>query len=277
MKKVLFFFIFLSFIFAQDETVTEGWKSSGVAGINLSQIALSNWSQGGQNSLAFNITGNFNFTYISNPWKLDNTLKIAIGKTKLGSENFKTTDNEIFQETVLSRDFGWCVNPYVGNSIRTVIANGYSYENNQSTKIAAFFDPGYVTQSFGFTYDKLKGFKTRLGIAFQETFTNKFRNYSDDPETTPEIERFKFETGMESVTEGQVTLDDNLLFDTQLRLFTRFDQIDVWDVRWDNTLTAKVNNYINVNFNVLVIYEKSQSPKTQLKEALQLGITYTLF
>ncbi len=277
MKKFLLLFIFLSFIFAQDEPVTEGWKSSGVAGINLSQIALSNWSQGGQNSLAFNITGNFSFSYISNPWKLDNTLKIAFGKTKLGSENFKTTDNEIFQESVLSRDFGWFVNPYVGNSIRTVIANGYSYENNQSTKIAAFFDPGYITQSLGFTYDKLKGFKTRLGVALQETFTNKFRNYSDDPETTPEIENFKFETGMESVTEGQVTLDDNLLFDTQLRLFTRFDALDVWDVRWDNILTAKVNSYINVNFNVLIIYEKSQSPKTQLKEALQLGITYTLF
>jgi hypothetical protein len=47
--------------------------------------------------------------------------------------------------------------------------------------------------------------------------------------------------------------------------------------RRDNTLTAKVNNYINVNFNFLLIREIGQTRKTQLKEALQLGLTYNLF
>jgi len=32
-----------------------------------------------------------------------------------------------------------------------------------------------------------------------------------------------------------------------------------------------------VNFGVLVLYEKDQSPKTQVKEALQVGFTYNLF
>ncbi|MGE5812503.1 MAG: hypothetical protein ACM339_13430 [Ignavibacteria bacterium] len=47
--------------------------------------------------------------------------------------------------------------------------------------------------------------------------------------------------------------------------------------RRDNTLTAKVNNYINVNFNFLLIREIGQTRKTQLKEALQLVLTYNLF
>ena len=67
-----------------------------------------------------------------------------------------------------------------------------------------------------------------------------------------------------------------MLLNTKLRLFTRFNMLDVWDVRWDNTITAKVNDFVNVNLNVLIIYEKSQSLRTQIKEALQLGFTYTI-
>ena len=72
-------------------------------------------------------------------------------------------------------------------------------------------------------------------------------------------------------------MEENVLFGTKLRLFSRFNELDVWDVRWDNLITAQISKYFNVNFNVLLIYEKIQSPKTQIKEALQLGITYSLF
>jgi hypothetical protein len=64
---------------------------------------------------------------------------------------------------------------------------------------------------------------------------------------------------------------------TNLRLFGRFEEISVWDVRWDNLLVAKINDYFNVNFNLLLVYDVDQSLKTQIKEALQLGISYRLF
>jgi len=60
-------------------------------------------------------------------------------------------------------------------------------------------------------------------------------------------------------------------------LFGRFEDMSVWDVRWDNTVTAKINDYFNVNINVLLIYDVDETLKTQLKEALQLGISYSLF
>jgi hypothetical protein len=101
--------------------------------------------------------------------------------------------------------------------------------------------------------------------------------YSDDPETLDEVEKFKFETGLESVTGAKYNFMENMQYSSFLRLFTRFDMIDVWDVRWDNTITAKVNDYINVNIAVVLIHEISQTRKTQLKEALQIGVVYALF
>lgn len=280
MKKILIAFILFTSItmFAQpDSLLHQGWNPSGVTGLNLSQVAFSNWSQGGENALAFSLFGNFGAIYFDKPWRLDNNLKLTFGRTKLGDNDYRTTDNEFYLENVLSYDLGWAVSPYISNTVRTVLANGFQYDADTSYQITAFFDPGYVTQSIGFTYNKSENIKTRLGLAFQETFTNKFKKYSDDPETPNEIEDFKFETGIESVTEGQIELAQNLLAQSKLRLFTRFDALDVWDVYWDNTIIAKINKYVNVNLNVLLIYEKSQSPKTQVKEALQLGLTYNLF
>ena len=68
-----------------------------------------------------------------------------------------------------------------------------------------------------------------------------------------------------------------MLYYSFLRLFSRFNSLDVWDVRWDNSITAKVNEYINVNFNVSVVHEISQTRKTQLRESLMLGLSYSLF
>jgi len=252
------------------------WTYSGVSGLNISQIALENWTQGGDNALAFTLLGNFGAKYADTPWTFNNTLKLAFGRTKLGTDDFRTNDNEFYLESILSRSFGWAVDPYVSNTVRTVISKGFDYKVVPALQTSQFFDPGYITQSIGFIYNKVPNITTRLGIGFLETITNKFTKYSDDPKTT-EVEKFKLDTGIESVTEGSFKIEENILFDSQLRLFSRFNELDVWDVRWDNLLTAQISKYLNVNFNVLLIYEKKQSPKTQLKEALQLGITYTLF
>jgi len=260
----------------KDSVITDKWIPTVVLGLNISQIALSNWTQGGENSVSWTFITNAGLSYPGKEWAFRNNLKLAYGRTKLGSEDFRTNDNELYLESVLSKKVGWVVDPYLSNTLRTALTAGYSYDSVPPVKIANFFDPGYITQSIGFTYDRLKGFNTRLGIAIQEVFTNKHTHYSDDTETQ-EIEKFKLETGMETVTNGEYSFAENMLAKSTLRLFTRFESLDVWDVRWDNVITAKVNNFLNVNFTLLLIYEKQQSVKTQLKESLQLGFTYTLF
>lgn len=78
------------------------------------------------------------------------------------------------------------------------------------------------------------------------------------------------------MTDAKVTVAENIVWQSKLRLFSRFETIDVWDVRWDNTITASVNSWLNLNFSYILIYEKAQSIKTQTKEALQIGIAYKI-
>ena len=285
MKKALILLFLLSALIAKAQTDTEKpktdsikphWIPKGVAGFNMSQLALSNWSQGGENNITWNVFGDFGLRYVDSNWKFDNNLLAMFGMSKTGDRGFRNNDNEFNFETVLSYKFGWVVDPFFSNSVRTVIANGYSYNDTAAIQKSAFWDPGYITQSLGFIYGKKDAFTTRLGFACQETFTKRFTNYTDDPNTT-QIEKFRFDTGIESVTEARYKLDDNLLHSTSLRLFSRFNSLDVWDVRWDNSITARISKLLNVNFNLLVIYEKQQSLRTQVKEGLQVGIAYNLF
>ncbi|MFC2085531.1 DUF3078 domain-containing protein, partial [Bacteroidota bacterium] len=252
------------------------WHTSLIGALNLSQISFENWSQGGENTLTFTLTGELNLTYKSNSWNFKNYLKTSFGKAKIGDDDIRQTDNEVYLEDVLSYNVGWAVDPYISNTVRTAITEGFDYGKTPALKITDFFDPGYISQSLGFSYNSSEIIQTRMGLAFQETFTDELKNYSDDPETKDEVEDFRFETGIESVTDAKFNVDENLIYTSKLRLFTRFENLDIWDVRWDNIMTAKVNSWLSVNLNVILIHEISQTRKTQLKEALQVGIIYTI-
>lgn len=278
MKKffVLILFSFTTLFAQTPDSLKNKWIPSLVTGLGLNQVAFTNWVKGGENSIAWTLFGDFKLNRESDTWSFKNQIKAAYGRAKIGSDVYKTTDNDFYMEDVAIYNVGWAVSPFFSNSIRTQVAKGYDYKVAGSPNISDFFDPGYITQTIGFTYDKYPSVITRLGLAFQEVITNKFTQYSDDPETLNEIEKFKFETGIESVTDVNLTLDTNLLYTSKLRLFSRFESLDVWDVRWDNTITAKVNSWLNVNFTYLAVYEKAQSPFTQTKQTLQIGIVYTL-
>lgn len=254
----------------------KGWTPLGTIGLGLNQVALSNWVRGGENLISVTGNSDFDAIYFGYPWLLKNNLSVSIGSTKSGTGNFQTNDNAALLENVLIYKIGKTLDPYVSNEIRTGVLNGYDYNIDPIVQSSAFFDPGYITQSIGLIYDK-PNISTRLGVAFQETFANKFRQYTDDINTTDKSEAFKFQTGVESVTDANFAVAENLFFNTRLRLFSAFNQLDVWDVGWDNTLTAVINNFMNVSIDALLVYEKSQTPKTQFKEGLQLGINYNVF
>jgi hypothetical protein len=267
--------IYSSALTQQKEEIPDGWTPTSEMALNISQIAFSNWSQGGQNSLTWAFLSSNGLGYRAGTWIKRTNLKLSYGRTKISGEESRVNDNEFFLETVVSKDIGWVVDPYFSNNVRTPIAPGYDYAVTPSVQIVGFFDPGYVTQSIGFTYGGIPGLQIRAGFAVQEIFTNRFRSFTDDPET-PEIEAFKVETGIETVTEANYNLGEQFAYKSNLRLFGRFEEIDVWDVRWDNLFTAKINDFLNVNFNVLLLYDIKQTRRTQLKEALQLGIYYKL-
>ena len=256
------------------------WTPIGTVGLNVSQMAFSDWAQGGDALFAWSLSGNFGIVYNDSIWRFGNNLKMAYGITKTGqngNSQTKINDNEIYFESILSYNMGWAADPYISNTFRSVIDQGFDYKKTPKEQISGFLDPGYFTQSIGFTYNRLGWMSSRLGFGFQEVLADSFAfKYTDNPNSA-NFEKFKFDTGIESVIESKFLIDSNITYSGMLRLFSKFDQLDVWDIRNDNTITAKINKYFNVNLNVLILYERKMSLRTQIKEALQLGVAYNLF
>jgi hypothetical protein len=244
-------------------------------------VSLQDWTQGGENTLAWAFQTNGLFAYKHSDWVWNNTLKVTYGQTKLGDADYQKSEDEFFWESLYSRNIGWKLDPYVANQVRTQLAPGYKTVRNEQTGLdeklqtSGLWDPGYLIQSAGFTYTEGEEFFTRAGIAFKETFSPNY-GFADDARTVSEVETFHFQTGLESATGVKLNVMQNILYTSQLNLFSAFDQLDVWDVRWDNSMSAKVNSYVNVSLNLLLVHDISQTRRTQIKEALTLGLRYTL-
>jgi hypothetical protein len=282
--KSLFAFTFLFLIaaassFAQTDSasVPPEWKHTVVAGLTMTQVSYTDWTQGGENALAYTITidGKSEQDLVKTNWS--NSYKLAYGQARLGSKGLRKTDDKIDLESVLTYKIATYVNPYISATFKSQFDDGFKYDDVANSKVqtSSSLDPIYMTQAAGFGYEPITQVKTRLGMALREVLSKKFA-YADDPKTTDKIETSKVEGGLESVTDVEWKLDDNLLFTSKLELFAPFNSIDVVVVRMDNTIAAKVNKYISVGLNVQLINDQSVTPRTQVKEALAMGLTYTI-
>ena len=281
MKKILltiFLLISISIISGNDiDSTLNKWNPLLITSLNMSQVTFSNWAKGGESSYSYVFKIDWVMNYKAADWSFNNQFKGGLGHSKTGSEESNITANSMFNETVL-KGFGFIFKPYISNIIRTPITNGFDYKKDPKQHIVSFFDPGYVTQSIGLAYKKTSIFQSRLGLAFEESFADKFATrYTDDSQTPNEVETFKFETGIESVSDIKYEVFENVLYKGKLRLFSGFERLDIWDIAMDNSLTAKVNSWLNVNVTYLVIHKISESVKTQTQEAIQVGVVYSFF
>ncbi len=281
MRRFLLFFaiglVGVSLGLAQDEaaeTPEYGWKNKAVGSLNLTQTSFDNWSQGGENSLAWQLNFNARFENNQEKYNWSNSLKLTYGMVKSGSEESKKSVDEIKLESVLNFNANWFVRPYGAVNAETQFTKGYDYGRDPKVEISDFLDPGYFRESIGLEYSHQDNFKTRVGASSKQTVTRNFFSYSDDPTTTA-IEKLRLEFGVESVTDISQKLGENLLLVSKLELFSNLKSFQEIDVNWDNVLIAKVAKYVEVNFNFKLFYDRDISLKRQLKQALSMGLTYS--
>jgi hypothetical protein len=259
------------------QTIDTTWKHTLVAGIAATQVSFSDWAQGGENALSWSLTVDGTSEMRAPLWNWVNNYKFAYGQTKLGGKAVRKSDDKIDLESVLSYRTGWTVNPYAAATLKSQFTTGYTFDAaDNRTAVSDFFDPAYLTQSIGGEYKPAEWIKTRLGVALREVITHNYTQYADD-KTTPAVEKTKTEGGLESVTDIQAKLDDNLLFTSHLELFDPFNHLDQIVVRSDNQLTAKISRYVVVTLNLVLVNDVQITPRTQVKQTLALGINYSVF
>lgn len=247
----------------------EGWKKPVITGgVNISQNGFYNWVSGGENSLAWMASIDASADYVGKI-KWQNKLKLKYGQVQTASSGTRKSDDELKLETIGEYNTGVLLNPYLGVLAQSQMMPGYDYTSGK-TEISKFMDPGYIKESAGVALSIDKVLIFRAGIALKQTYADAHAlRYGVDP-----VQKLKNETGLDLDFEVDAKLMENLLFKSISDTFTNFRSFDAIDIKIDNTLTAKINELINVNFNFVIMYDRDLSKGVQAKETLSLGITY---
>ncbi len=283
----------------QSTDTTMGWKKGGLFSANLAQTSLTNWAAGGEGSISVNglLSVFANLKKGKSVW--DNSLDLGYGLMKQGSESFRKTDDKIDFLSKYGREA--FKNFYYAAllNFKTQMTPGWNYDTDPKEKISDLFAPAYLLVAMGLDYKPNAYFS-----AFIAPLTGKFTFVTDDALS---------DAGAFGVTPGETTKSElggyirsiftkndfkgefmkNISFTTKIDLFSNYlENPQNIDVNWETLLGMKVNNYITVSFNTLLIYDdnikvafdkndngeieagEAVGSKVQFKEILGVGFSY---
>jgi len=286
----------------QKTDTLEGWKTGGVFSLNFSQVSLTNWSAGGDNSISLNgITNVFaNYKKGNSTW--DNTLDLAYGLMKQGKEGVRKTNDRIdLMSKYGQRAYkNWYYAALV--NMRTQMAPGFNYPDD-STVISNFMAPGYVLGALGMDYKPNDNFNVFISpVTMRMTIVNDTRladagafgvdkaEFDDMGKLLSHGKKTRAEYGGYLRSLWKVDIMENIKLVSKLDLFSNYgEHPERIDVNWEVLIALKVNEYISATVSTHLVYDHdidiavdnngdgiidAVGPRTQFKEVLGIGLTY---
>ncbi len=273
---------------AQQDTV---WRKGGLLALNFSQVSLTNWTGGGQNSVAGNAIVNYfaNYKRGKNVW--DNTIDLGYGLLMQGKNGkLIKSDDKIDLSSKCGREAAkhWYYSALL--NFRSQFTTGYSYPND-SVPISKFFAPAYVLFALGMDYKPNPDFSLFLSPATvrfifvnDKALSNKGAYGVDTGKT------LRTEVGAYLKATYKKDLNKNVNLQTSLDLFSNYlDKPQNIDVNWQMLLSLKVSKFISASLSTQLIYDDNTKitfyksdgktidhigPGTQFKEVIGIGFAY---
>lgn len=298
MKKyicVLFAVSFLSInqAFSQADTVGN-WAREAVFQLNFSQVALSNWQGGGQNTIAGAGFAKFFLSNFGEKYVWENRLDLGYGLFRQGeSDLLQKSDDMLKFLSKYSRQLSGDWNYAALADFNTFIMPGYNYREDSVTKelyeaelLSKFMAPAYLITSAGFEYrpdEKLSVFIAPL--SGKTTFVmhdslSRVGAFGVDPG-----ERIRAELGVNVKNLLKFNLMKNVQFESDANFFANYKTLEQIDINWIAGLILTANKYFNAKVGTHLIYDQDVAisredgtvgPAVQFKEAISIGIQYKL-
>ncbi|MEE4198637.1 MAG: DUF3078 domain-containing protein [Bacteroidales bacterium] len=291
MKKILFTVPLILFcagiLNAQETTDTlKNWKFSGVSSINFSQVSLTNWAAGGDNSYAFNGLLNLVLDYSKDKNDWSNTLDLGYGIQKQGEQEIRKTDDNIDFTSKYGRKISESFFISALLNFKTQMDEGKKYDQDTSWVISRFFAPAYLQGALGMEYKPGDAFyfvlspaTGKLTMVFDDTLSAKGSFGVDAGENT------RLELGGSATVGVKKEIMKNVTFKSTLGLFSNYlENAQNIDVDWKVAINMKINDYLSANLNTHLIYDddiayiddqgNERGARVQFKEVFGVGLTY---
>lgn len=287
-----FLFIFPLLAYSSNTADTTYWNIGGISSLTFSQVSLTNWAAGGDNSTSGHGLFHMFADHVKGPAIYENTLELGYGLIKQGDGGFRKADDKIsynskYGRRLSSKNKNW----YWTTSInfRSQFAGGYNTKD-LDTKISDWLSPAYIFVSIGIDYKPSKNFWVAWApVTAKITIVNN-KDLSDRGAFGVEPgKNHRSEIGSYITTVLKTHILENINFESKLQLFSDYKQDpEKLDVNWETTFVLKVNSFITTNILNQLIYDSdidiptyddqgeiiAEGPKVQFKNIFGVGLTY---
>lgn len=258
------------------------WRTGGAVTLNLSQISLSNWAAGGQNSVAANMLLNLSANYSNNVSAWDNSVDFGFGRQKREKTPAVKTDDRLDILTKYGRKLSKRLFYSALLNFKTQLFPGYDYPEKDSVKISDFLSPATVFLSVGIDYKPNANFSFMLS-----SLTGKTTIVSSNLLSSRKFfgvdsgKHFRHEFGgyMKLLAKGSFLKLVN--YQLKLDAFSNYME-NPENIDWDCELTvgARLNKFVTANVKVNLLYDDNivtppnKGPRLQIRQFLGLGFFY---
>ncbi len=234
------------------------WEYDFSSAFSFNQTYLSNWSKGGENSVAtmLDIKGQAKYTDKETKIEWTNNGRLKYGSIITEEYGLRTNTDQL----ELNSQFNKVIKDKVDFSsvfyMKNQLARGYNYPND-SVPVSKFLNPGTFTLGVGFEYKPFK--KTEINyspLSYKNTFVLDTTRIDQTIHGIDEDKKLRQEMGGQLVIKNKISILDDLEINNSLRLFSNyFDNPLNVDVDWEVNLEKRINWYFTVNLNLHMIYD----------------------
>jgi hypothetical protein len=289
-------------VLAQQPDTANIWDFGGTGTVNFSQVSLSNWAAGGQNSLSVLGIANVFANYKKGKSSWNNSFDLTYGLVKVEGRRMQKSDDRI----ELNLKYGHRASRrwhYTGQlNLKTQLTPTYTI--SRDSVMSSFFSPAYALTSVGMDYkpsDKLSVFLSPFTGKFTIVQNQRLADYGAfgverakrDVEGKPipgTGQNFRKEFGGYVNVRYREQILENVTLQSKLDLFSNYlYNPQKVDMAWENLLNLKVNKFISASLFVHMIYDDDikvdvdrnddgstdgRGPRLQLKQTLGIGFSY---
>ena len=269
------------------DILNERFSFHGNYGLNINQLALSNWAAGGENAWTGKAFANFALIYHKKRFEQKLVGAFAFGISRFGDKRIEKQDDKIDLTYSLSLDSKTQWNISAVATFNTQFADGYKYPND-STIISTFFAPAYLTVSAGYSYktkdEHLQVFMSPLAgkvtfvmnqeLADKGAFGVKKGYYNQDSIWIPG-ENIAPAIGINVIINYKQPISKSINYTTMLNTFYNYlerrddDRLRL-DVNWENSIHFTITKFLSTILFVHLKYDHNTTfPKYEEIEGVQ--------
>ena len=282
----------LSFLFSQEQKTPNpesekepepSWTKKGKISFMFNQSAFSNWVSKGENTLAGNVSINYNFDYVKGKYSWKNNIITSYGLTKSKNTEFtKKTDDRLEFNSLLgvNADGYWFYSALV--NFKTQFTKGFKYSKDENgkeirTKYTNFFSPATILIGPGMLWEKNKNFKfniapatTKLVLVEKDlTLPNEAYYGVEEGDNT------RLELGFNASGRLKINLMENMTIENLLNLYANYlENAENIDIDYSMNLVMKINSYFTTNLVFQTIYDDNAFEGFQIREVFGLSFNY---